>query len=80
MYTMEYYSAIKKNETWSSNMDEPRERYAKLDKSDRERQVLYDFTCTWNLKNKTNKQTNRPLNTDNKLEMGGQMGELDKGD
>jgi len=23
-------------------------------KSDRERQILYDFTCIWNLKNKTN--------------------------
>ena len=24
-------------------------------KSDRERQILYDFTCMWNLKNKMNK-------------------------
>ena len=26
-----------------------------LNKSDRERQTLYDFTCKWNLKNKMNK-------------------------
>ena len=28
--------------------------YAKSNKSDRERQTLYDFTYMWNLKNKTN--------------------------
>ena len=28
-----------------------------LNKSYRERQILYDFTYMWNLKNKTNKQT-----------------------
>ena len=26
-------------------------------KSDRERQIPYDFAYTWNLKNKTNEQT-----------------------
>ena len=37
-------------------MDEPGGYYAKWNKSDRERQIPYDFTYWWNLKNKTNKQ------------------------
>ena len=36
-------------------MDGPRENYAKLNKSDIERQILYDFTYMRNLK-KQNKQ------------------------
>ena len=35
-------------------MDGPREHYAKGNKSDRERQIPYDFTYVWNLKSKTN--------------------------
>ena len=56
---MEYYSVIKKELNLAScnNMDGPRGYYAKLNKSDREGQILYDFTYTWNLKNKTNEQT-----------------------
>ena len=52
MYTMEYYSAIKKNKiiplaaTW---MDL---EIIILSKSDRERQVSYDITYMWNLKKK----------------------------
>ena len=50
---MEYYSAI--NKEWNfaiwSNMDGLGEHYAKWSKSDRERQILYDFTYMWNLKN-----------------------------
>ena len=52
---MEYYSAIKKNEilpfaaTW---MD--LEGIMLSEKSDRERQILYDITYMWNLKNTTN--------------------------
>ena len=51
IYIVEYYSAIKKNEnchlqqhgwTWGF--------YAKWNKSDRERQISYDFTYMWNLK------------------------------
>ena len=59
VYKMEYYSAIKKNEIlpFVHNMDGPRGYYAKWNKSDRERQILYDFTYMWNLKNKTNEQT-----------------------
>ena len=39
------------------NTDGPRGYYAKLNKSDRKWQVLYNFTYVWNLKNKTNEQT-----------------------
>ena len=35
-------------------MDEPGEYYASWSKSDRERQILYDTTYMWNLKNNTN--------------------------
>ena len=35
-----------------SSMDGTLEHYAKRDKSDRERQVLYDITYIWNLKAK----------------------------
>ena len=37
-------------------MDGPRGHYATGNKSDRERQILYDFTYMWNLKKK--KRTN----------------------
>ena len=54
MYTMEYYSAIKKNEilTFATT-------WMKLDGimlsaiSQTERQILYDITYMWNLNNKT---------------------------
>ena len=36
-------------------MDGPGEFYAKLNKSIRERQVPYDFTCMWNIMNNNNK-------------------------
>ena len=53
---MEYYSAIK--EEWNSaicnNMDGPRDYHTKWSKSGRERQILYDITCMWNLKTITN--------------------------
>ena len=55
--TMEYYSAIKKNE-WifaiCRHMDGLRGYYAKWNKSDRERQILYDITYMWNLKSTIN--------------------------
>ena len=38
-------------------MDESREYYAKINKSDVERQILYDFIYIWKLKKKTNEQT-----------------------
>lgn len=37
-------------------MDHPRVYYGKWNKSDRERQVPYDISYTWNLKTKTNEQ------------------------
>ena len=37
-----------------NNMGGPREDYAKWNKSHRERQILYDITYMWNLKNPTN--------------------------
>ena len=54
VYTMEYYSVIKKewNLAICDNMDGSRRFYAKWNKSDRERQILYDFTYIWNFKNK----------------------------
>ena len=39
------------------NMDGPRGYYAKWNKSNRERQIPYDFTYMCNLKDKTKKQT-----------------------
>ena len=51
-------------------MDGPRGYHAKWNKSDRERQILYDFTYMWNFKNKTNEQTlqnlNRVMHAENK--------------
>ena len=40
-----------------NNMDEPRGYYVTWSKSDQERQIPYDFTYLWNLKNKINEQT-----------------------
>ena len=37
-----------------SNMNGLGGQYAKWNKSDRERQILYDITYMWNLKNTTN--------------------------
>ena len=52
-------------------MDAPKEYYAKWNKPDRERQIPYDCTYMWDLKNKwKNKQAKsrvRPINTENKL-------------
>ena len=51
MYTMEHYSAIKKewNHAIRSNVDATRD-YTKWCKSDRERQTSYDIPYLWNLK------------------------------
>ena len=56
IYTMEYYSAIKKewNNAICSNMDGPRDYHTKWSKSERERQMPYDITYRWNLKYDTN--------------------------
>ena len=39
------------------NIDGPKGYYAQQSKSDRERQMLYDFTYMYSLKNKTSAQT-----------------------
>ena len=51
---MEYYSTIKKKRILNicCNMDGTGGDNAKCNKSSRERQ-LYEFTCMWNLRNKT---------------------------
>ena len=45
---MEYYHAMKKE--WHLAMNESSGYYDKWNKSDRERQIPYDFTYVWNLK------------------------------
>lgn len=40
-------------------MDGPREYYAELYMSDRERQILYNFTYMWKLKIKTKYEQNK---------------------
>ena len=58
IYTMEYHSAIKKNEiSTSENMNGPKGYYANWNKSDKETEILYDLTYIANLKNE-NKWTN----------------------
>ena len=37
-------------------MDGPRSFYDEQNKSEREKQIPYDFTYMWNLKNKVNEQ------------------------
>ena len=51
IYTMEYYSAIKKNETMplAATWMELDSSHTEWSKSERERQVLYDITYIWNL-------------------------------
>ena len=48
IYTMEYYSAIKKNKIMPF-ADEPRDYHTKWSKSDRERQISYYITYMWNI-------------------------------
>ena len=59
IYTMEYYSAIKKEWNFAicSNIDGLGGHYAKWNKSDGERQILYNITHMYNLK-KYNKLVN----------------------
>ena len=53
IYTMGYYLAMRKNEKLSicNNVDGSGGYYAKWNKSIRERQISYDFTHMWNLRN-----------------------------
>ena len=75
IYTMKYYSAVKKE--WSnaicSNMDGPRDYPTSWSKSERERQILYDITYMWNLKNSTSElmyKTETDSDIENKLPKG----------
>ena len=64
---MEYYLVIKKNEVLpfvTAWMD--LEYNAKRNKSDRERQIPYDFMYMWNLNSKINKIKNRLIDTENR--------------
>ena len=51
---MEYYSAIKKkwNHAIRNNMEGPKGYNTKWSQSEKQKQILYDFTHTWNLKTK----------------------------
>ena len=51
--TIKYYSVLKKKKgkpDICDNMDRPRGHYAKWNKPDTERQILYGFIYMWNLK------------------------------
>ena len=73
IYTVEYYSAIRKewNNAICSNMDGFRDYHAKWSKPDKERQISYDITYTWNLKYGTNepiyKGENRLMDRENRF-------------
>ena len=53
IYTMEYYSANKKNEVLTSAKTWMELECIMLSEIVRERQMPYDFTNMWNLRNKT---------------------------
>lgn len=57
MYTMEYHSAVKKNEilTICNNVDGPVGYFIEWNKSDREIQISYGVAHMCNIKNKINK-------------------------
>ena len=61
IYTMEYYSAIKKeqNNAICSTMDRTRDTHTKWHKSERERQMPHGITYTWNLIYDTNEPISR---------------------
>ena len=52
IYTMEYYSAIKRNEIICSEMDGPRVCHTERNKSERETQIPCANAYIWNLKKK----------------------------
>ena len=49
IYTMEYYSAIKRNEIICSEVDGPRICHTGQSNSEREKQIPYANTYIWNL-------------------------------
>ena len=69
---MEYYSAIKKewNNAICSNLDGPRDYHTEWSKSDKERQISFDITSMWNLRNSANEliyKTETDSHIENKL-------------
>ena len=67
--------------TLHNSMDGTGEHYANWNKPVSERQMAYDFTCKWNLVNKTNKQAkynqihwNKEHTDRNQREVGGDNG------
>ena len=63
IYTMEYYSVIKKTQNWviCSEVDGPRVCHTEWSKSEREKQILYADTYIWYLKK--NKKIMKNLGT-----------------
>ena len=59
IHIKECYSAIGKNEIICSNMDGTRDYHSKWNKSEREKQILYDITYMRNLKYDTNEHINK---------------------
>ena len=68
-YTMEYYSAIKIEESFTlcNSMDGPGEHYAKWNKPVRERQIPYDLTHMWNLNEKTELTSKTETDSDEQM-------------
>jgi len=66
---VEYCPAIKKNEiiAFAATVDASRDYHTKGSKSERERQLPCDITCTWNLKYGTNEPTYE-METDSQTE------------
>ena len=65
-YTLEYDSAIKKNEILSiMTMWMDLEDIMLSEMSDTERQIPYDFTYMWSLKNKNKQNRNRLIDAEN---------------
>ena len=64
IFTMEYYSALKKeqNNAICSNMDGSSDSHIERSKSERERQIPYDITYNWNLISSTNEHLHKKEN------------------
>ena len=70
VYTIKYYSAVKKSEITPFAATQIDPTIIILSQSERERQILYDITYLWNLKQDTNEliyQTETGSPIENKL-------------